>query len=361
MNPHAASALEIPPFYCPIPAVQRADAEAIDRESYTWFAGLRACDQKQLDYLAESRCGLVTAWALPEGIPERVRIPADIMYLAEALDDTALEKGALGRSPRALLGTLCRLAEVIESPQIPADVHDPWAEGIRDMRRRVGQWATPLQVTRWMCAWRRLFLGWAWEAAFRLDGIKPSVQDYVRMRMAGSIGMEILTTLIDAAEDFELPDTELGALPVRALTEMNWLIISFDNDLYSYHHESLQHPNGLNFIDVVAHADGCTPADALPSVIAMRDRVMCLFLRLSRQVTARGSQDLGRYITGLQQYVRANIDWGITSRRYTRPLGLDSPPHTWARLPTAFADEPTDDRGEPLPIPAIAWWWDQLT
>jgi hypothetical protein len=361
-NPELCTPLAIPPFYCPIPAIERCDSEEIDRASFAWFASLETCGTQELDYLDRSRCGLVSAWGMPYGDAERVRIAADIMYLAEALDDTEFETGHLGRSPEKAMAFLAQLARIVEVPDIPLLVGNPWAEGVRDMRRRFGSFATPLQVHRWISAWQRLFFGFAWEASCRVRQVMLSVNEYVILRVLGeTIGMGIITTLNDVADGYELHPGELTSLPVRALTEMNSMLIAFDNDLYSYHKERIRHPSGINFIDLSARTSGCSPAEAIPRVVAMRDRVMCLFLRLRDQVRVGASKNLGRYLDSLGQWLRANIDWGTTSERYLKPLGPDSPPDTWGIMPTEYATEPTDSRLEPIPIPAVSWWWNQLT
>lgn len=361
MDPSAQTPVPVPPFYCPVPAIERPDADEIDRASFAWFASLGAGDPDELDHLDRGRCGLVSAWGMPHGRPEVVRIAADIMYLAEGLDDTAFETGRMGRSPDEAMAFLTQLARVIEVPDTPLLTGNPWAEGVRDMRRRFGEFATPLQIGRWIAGWQRLFFGFGWEVSCRARRTIPTLDEYVQIRVLGhTIGMEILTALNDVADGYELPATELNSLPVRALTEMNWMLISFDNDLYSYHQERLRHPNGLNFLDVAAHAWGCSPAEALPRVVAMRDRVMCLFLLLREQVRATASEKLCRYLDSLGQWLRANTDWGTTSDRYRKPLGPDSAPHTWAALPTGYRAEPTDRTLAPIPIPVVVWWWDQL-
>lgn len=102
---------------------------------------------------------------------------------------------------------------------------------------------------------------------------------------------------------------------------------------------------------VLEHHHGLSPAEALDTAVAQRDRVMCLFLRARDHLAASGSPQLRRYLESLTSFIRAAQDWGISSRRYTTP---DDP----AELPTTFRDTPTDDSAEPLDIPAIAWWWD---
>jgi hypothetical protein len=249
------------------------------------------------------------------------------------------------------------MTRVIEVPDAPVLEDNPWAAGLRDLRQSLERYATHTQMSRWVAAWRRYFFGLGWETLHRSQGTLPSLNEFIAMRMAGTVGMELLTTMSDIADGYELPTADLEKPAVRALTEMTWLLVALDNDLYSYHREALLQGNGLNTIDVIAHADTCSAEEAIPKVVAMRDRVMCLFLRLRDQVREDAGWELNRYLDSLGQWVRAHIDWGLASPRYLMPLGVTSPSETWAKLPTTYASDPTDDNPQSLPIPAIAWWW----
>ncbi|MEC4019561.1 terpene synthase family protein [Streptomyces sp. H27-D2] len=349
--------LEIPSFYCPIPAAAHPDTAGFDRRSADWFRGFGACDDEAIKRLSEGKVALVPGLALPHGIPEVVEIATNFEYLGHGFDEIAFEAGRFGQQPDEAAGLLALMTRVIEVPEAPVLEDNPWAAGLRDLRRSLERHATPTQMSRWVAAWRRYFFGLGWETLHRSQGTLPSLNEFISMRMAGTVGMEILTTMSDIAEGYELPTAELEKPAVRALIEMSWMLVALDNDLYSYHREALLQGNGLNAIDVVAREDGCTTTQAVPKVVAMRDRVMCLFLRLRDQLALDSGWELNRYVATLAQWVRAHLDWALASPRYLTPLGADSPPGTWAQLPTSYAPRPTDDNLEPLPIPAVAWWW----
>lgn len=89
----------------------------------------------------------------------------------------------------------------------------------------------------------------------------------------------------------------------------------------------------------------------------MRDRVMVLFLRLRDQVLPRASHELETYLIDLGQFVRGHLDWTLSCERYTN-LSDDSQAIT--RLPTTWKQRPADDSLQPVRVPSIAWWWEQL-
>lgn len=357
MSTETHDALQVPPFYCPFPLTRRPDAAELDRSSAEWFTRLGACDSEAIEALSREEVALVPGFAMPDGNPEVVRIATDFEYLGHGFDEVAFEAGHFGRQTEDAAALLALMTRVVEVPEVPVLEDNPWAEGLRDLRTRLKAHATETQMARWVTAWRRYFFGLGWETLHRSQGTVPSLNEFTAMRMAGTVGMEILTSMSDIADGYELPTADLERPAVRALTEMSWMLVALDNDLYSYHREALMQGNGLNTVDVVARDKGCTPAEAVADVMAMRDRVMNLFLALRAEVELDAGAELKRYLFSLGQWVRAHLDWGLSSDRYLRPLGPDSPPSTWTELPLAHATEPVDDSCEPLPIPAIAWWW----
>jgi hypothetical protein len=130
-------------------------------------------------------------------------------------------------------------------------------------------------------------------------------------------------------------------------------IITWDNDIFSYHKERRGAGYYLNALRVLEQERGLTPAQALDAAISQRDRVMCLFTTVSEQLAEQGSPQLRQYLHSLRCFIRGAQDWGISSVRYTTP---DDP----ANMPSVFTDVPTDDSTEPLDIPAVSWWWDLL-
>ena len=127
--------------------------------------------------------------------------------------------------------------------------------------------------------------------------------------------------------------------------------MGWDNDLLTYHKETRRGGADHNLVTVLARSEHLPTAEAVAKAAAIRDRVLCLFLRLRDQVTADASTELRRYLTGLQAWIRGHLDWGMATVRYRNP----------ADLPQSLARTPQDAAPDPLPFPSITWWWEQLT
>jgi hypothetical protein len=231
-------------------------------------------------------------------------------------------------------------------------VDDPLAQGLRDLRFRMDLYGTPVQVTRWIDALREYFTSVVWEASFRSRSEVPDLNDYTLMRIYDG-ATSVILPLLEMGQGYELQANERDHTSVRALGEMAHFVIGWDNDILSHHKEHRAGGYYLNAVRVLGQEYGIRPGQALITAIGYRDRVMGLFLRMSKHLKATGSPQLRQYVDSLAHFIRGAQDWEITSIRYTTP---DDP----ADLPSNFSDTPTDSNPAALDIPAISWWWDLL-
>ncbi|WP_237321918.1 selina-4(15),7(11)-diene synthase [Streptomyces sp. JJ36] len=344
--------LLVPPVYSPIPPAIHPRHEVIDRQTAEWATAFRIGSEELRRKLIAHDIGTFAARILPEGRQEVVGILADFIIWLFGVDDGHCEEGELGGEPGELVAELSRLLRVAQNPEVPMLTQDPLADGLRDLRRRIGVHGTPGQVARWVETLREYFLSVAWEASHRSRGTVPDLNDYTLMRLYDG-ATSVVLPLLEMGHGYELHPSEREHTTVRAAAEAAYFIITWDNDLFSYHKESRAQHYYLNVLRVLEHHHGLSPDAAMATAVAQRDRVMVLFLRLCEHLVPTASPQLRQYLHSLACFIRGAQDWGISSLRYTTP---DDP----ANLPSTFTDTPTDDSTEPLDIPAVAWWWDLL-
>jgi hypothetical protein len=294
---------------------------------------------------------------MPHGLDAPTQLAADFTAWLFALDDRYGDECQQGLAMPELALLLAHLTRVLEAPTAmppPGSVPAwPFVVALRDLRLRLAAVATPTQVKRWVDAMRAYFMATMWEAANRVHEVIPSLDTYAMLRMdSGAMGPCIM--LLDIADGYELPTTTMSRPDVQALIEMTSLMVSWDNDLISYYKENTRVGDGQNLLDVLARQHHSTTDQALHRAIAMRDRMMILFLRLCDHVLHNASTELTRYVNSLSYWVRANIQWGQRSARYASADGLTS------SAPPGWATHPADNNPDPLPIPAIRWWWRTL-
>ncbi|MER6251917.1 hypothetical protein ABT224_11170 [Streptomyces sp. NPDC001584] len=87
--------------------------------------------------------------------------------------------------------------------------------------------------------------------------------------------------------------------------------------------------------------------------MALRDRIMAFYLKLSAQLRQDADESLLGYLHAIDLLITGNLDMGATHARYLTP---DSPAADFPRT-----DKPSDPDPSPVPIPTFAWWWDHLT
>lgn len=344
--------LPIPSIYSPFSPAIHPRHEAIEHRTSAWAQAHDIGSEQLRAHLVQHEIGAFAARILPEGREEVVQILADFVIWLFGVDDGHCEDGDLGTRPGELASVLSRLLRVAQNPEAPIMTGDPLAAGLRDLRRRIDRHATPAQATRWVDALREYFLAVVWEAEHRHQGTIPALSDYVLMRLYDG-ATTVVMPLLEMGHGYELTPNERDDKKVRAAAEMAYFLLCWDNDILSFHKESRTGRYYLNALPVLRQEHGLSLSEALTAAIAQRDRVTCLYLRLRDDLLGSASPRLRQYLTSLSHFIRAFQDWGISSTRYTCP---GDP----ARLPTRFRDTPTDDSTDPLPIPAISWWWDLL-
>jgi hypothetical protein len=221
---------------------------------------------------------------------------------------------------------------------------------LRDVASQLRRLATPSQRVRFAAAHRAWLFGVAWQIGNRRRGHLPGLAEYLAMRLHSAGGGPTFA-LVEIAGGEEVPASEMDAPVVRAVTEMAIMVAALDNDRHSFSNEMRRGQTDQNVFTVLMRQRGCTLDEAGYAAVALRDRILCRFLRVREALLPRASGPLRRYLTGLGHGIRGNAEWGQRVPRYRGPGDPAEP--TWATRPVA------DGTGPP-PVPSIAWWWDDF-
>ncbi|WP_329166989.1 hypothetical protein OHB49_42920 (plasmid) [Streptomyces sp. NBC_01717] len=349
--------LHIPALYCPIPLRQpHSQTDCIQQRSLEWISGFEVADAATLTSPQWATVPRVACWMLPWADQDRLQVYADWVCFT-MIDDSfdGDQSGPSDPGALAVLGShLIRVAQCPDSDLLPGY---GWANVLRDIMARLARLgATSAQLTCLVEATRAFVLGVTWEAACHRKTEMPTIDDYALMRL-NSGGMLTYAALYPMLEGYELTQQEIHASSVRALTEMAATLSSWDNDFFSHFRERSENPRPINLIEVFASAHGCSSQQAVGLALNLRDKVMSRYLRLGEQVRADASENLRRYLTGLDQMIRGNIDFSMGTERYANPYNGDPAEVPWATFPRYTTDTPSNDDPEPPPLPSITWWW----
>jgi hypothetical protein len=353
--------VEIAPFFCPIDPVMHPRVREVEHASADWALQIGLCrTDAQLARWRGTHSAAFYAGMTPHGIVERLQVAADWVYWGFSFDDHRCDEGSNAIDPTRLVPVASRLLRILETQDAALCGEDPYLLGLCDLSRRYRELGTAVQERRWVTAHHLWLFGVIQQNTHRARGGPTTVDGYITTRLhdCGGPPTQAMYEFVNGAE---IPGSEMDSPPVRAITELFWLIAALDNDRVSRYKEILGQDDAYNMVDVIARCENCCMHDAAEQMIAYRDRLMCLFLRLRDQLTHNASAPLRTYLQSLGHGIRSNIDWSLTVPRYNTLYAEDGVTQTGQ---IAFAShcvgQPTDERLEPLPWPSVAWWWTQL-
>lgn len=319
-----------------------------------------ATDERQRRRLMATNSAEFYGRITPTGLAERLQIAADWCYWGFAFDDAWSDTSTATRRVDELVALAGRLVRMLETRDVRACGDDPLLLALHDVVVRFSRCASPVQLRRWIEAHRMWLFGMAQRHALEASNTPPGTDAYLTMRLHDCGGAPC-TTMMDIVGGIEVPSDELERPAVRALTEAAWLIAALDNERVSHAKEiRSEGPAVQSLVSVLTHEHECSPGQALGEAVAMRDRMMGLFLRLHSQVASRAGAALRRYVADLGHLIPGNLEWSFKTARYTTVYGAGAVPIGSVTIARGWTHEPADDSLAPLPQPSIAWWWDQL-
>ncbi|MGK5640900.1 terpene synthase family protein [Streptomyces sp. URMC 126] len=360
--PPRASAIgwRLPPFYCPIPDAVHPRRDVLEKRAVAW-----------LDATGIFRDATDRAWSIathstdfscrmiPHGRDEPLLLFIEWNHWAFALDDIWHDTGAADVNTAHIVDLNARISRCLEAPGSAMLGDSPFDAALEDLAARTRAVATPVQLRRVAEGMRDWLFGASWQVSNIERRVMPTLSDYVALRPSIN-GTRFSLAWSEIANGFEVPAAELASPPVQALTEAAGFVVSCDNDLFSYAKEDDHETTDQNIVNVLVHHNGTSADRALTEALAIRDRAMTLFLRLRDRIARDAGPDLRRYLEALGHYIAGCIRWMNAAPRYASPRNRYELPVPGATYGITWRDTPSDPETGPLPIPAAAWWWDEL-
>ncbi|MFD3326849.1 hypothetical protein [Streptomyces sp. NPDC058701] len=350
---------ELPPFYCPLERdLVHPEAKEVEARAVAWLDAFGLYPDP-----VERAWGLATHSAdfscriVPRGDTEAVLLFTEWNYWANAVDDWQ-DSGADEVRTAAVADHGVRLLRTLENPGAGVLPDGPVTRALADLVRRTHAMLSPFELRRFVEGTRDWLLGAAWQAAQAERGTMPALNDFAAMGGLAN-GTRFSLTWSDVAGRVRLPADTLYAPALQALTDAAGFVVSADNDLFSYDKDDHLEPWEVNLVNVIAHGERCSPAEAVPLAVALRDRVLGLFLRLRARLADGADEPLARHLEALGHYVAGCIAWQSRAPRYASPRNRHELPLPGARFTIRYADLPSHAGTGPPPLPALARWWDQ--
>ncbi|WP_405700152.1 terpene synthase family protein [Streptomyces sp. NBC_00069] len=351
---------QLPPFYWPFErGLIHPKAAELEERSIAWIDAFGLYpDATERAWGLASRSADLVSRIVPYGDVEQMLLFAQWCYWAFAADDWQDSGAGAGRTA-SVVDQGARVIRALESPGSGLLPPGPHTAALEDLAARTRVMLTPFQLRRFTEGIQEWVLGAASQAAHAERGTMPSLNDFAATR-SWIGGTRFLLTWCEAASGIEVPAEVLYSAPVQALTEAAGFIVACDNDLFSYNKDDHHEPLEQNLLNVLALEDGCTPAEALPAAYALRDRSVTLFVRLREQLAQGADVQLGRYLAALEHWIAGDTEYHDRAPRYASPRNRNALPVEGASYGITWTGTPSDPSVEPLPVPALAWWWQQL-
>ncbi|NUL07098.1 hypothetical protein HRW07_28485 [Streptomyces lunaelactis] len=349
---------QLPPFYCPFNEnLIHPKAAELEERAIAWIDALGIYpDATERAWGLATHSADFTSRIIPYGDVETMLLFTQWNYWAFATDDGQASGSA---STADLVDHSARLIRAVEAPGSGLLPPGPHAAALEDLAARTRATLTPFQLRRFTEGIRDWLFGESWQTSNAERGVMPQLNEFAAMRMSVN-GTRFTLTWCDAANGIDVPADVLYSAPVQALTDAAGFIVSCDNDVFSYNKDDDLEPWEPNLINVLAQQNGCTPGEALPTATALRDRVVTLFVRLRELLARDADEQLARYLRSLEHWIAGDIEYHNRAPRYASPRNCNELPVQGASYDITWRDTPSDPSVEPLPIPAIAWWWQQL-
>jgi hypothetical protein len=304
-----------PLVLCPFPSAISPYADRVQQATMAWADDFRLVHsvhaRERLDRL---QYGSFMARAYPTASETVLKLIADWNTWLFLLDDE-LDEHALGREPDQLARLYARLLAILHGAA-PSPQEDTRYYALHDLAVRLRACCTDRSMLRFARCLQASFAASVWEARNRMLQRVPSEREYLATRPFTS-AVYCFLALIEIAEQMTLPAVVRRHPAVCCLSVMTNNIISWFNDLISYSKE-MARGDVHNLVFIVHRERGISVEDAIQYVSMKHDAEVRRFQQICATLPIFGQhRQLGqRYVTGLQLWIQANVDWSITTARY---------------------------------------------
>lgn len=350
----------VPALYCPIPPAIHPSVDELQKRSNEWLDRFQLyTSEKQRNRLKHGGSGMLAARMCPNGREELLQVKSDFNMWVIAFDDEYCDEGLLSDRPGELIEAVCRMHRVAEVTEMIMDERERYGLAMRDLRMRLDALASPEDGARFLETVRAFMMGEVRKVGYVARRQRPGLDDYatVRLYMGGAMVSPIFTATVNGVR---LPVAHLAERRVRALTEMAAFLTTWAPDLFSAGKDVARSPDGFSPTEAIQRDKALrtgnpgTREEAQAEAAALWERVMMLYLRLRERVLDGAPADLAAYLHGLHPYIRGSLDWCRETSRYRYQNGVDGPE---VMRSGELHSTPPNHTEDPIPIPAIAWWW----
>ncbi|MFE3579279.1 terpene synthase family protein [Streptomyces vinaceus] len=317
------SGFTLPSIYMPIAPRSSPHTERAAAELDAWLvrSGLGSSSTARQWVTREEHVRLA-ALTMPDASAQTLPVIAQWYSWLFAFDDlfdlseigrdrrrsSALIEGAVGVLPADGGAGACAPASPVE-----------W--GLADLWRRTATGMPPTWRERFTGHLRAYLRSYTLEIDNRLDGIRTGdIVGYLDMRRDAGATRTVFD-LIEFAQGIEVPAPAHGSAVYQGMLLAAVDTVCITNDIFSYSKER-QAGEESNVLYIAERFLGCTPQRAVEFVNDLQTTRMKSFERLQQRLgqvhdlCPRHRHETEAGVSGLRSWIRGNLDWSRTTRRY---------------------------------------------
>jgi 5-epi-alpha-selinene synthase len=306
-----------PRLYCPFPAAIHAEADRIEEGTIAWMKSFHYINDAGAEQTARSaQFGIRAARVHPTGDIEAIQLVSDLTVWLFLTDDVHVEKPGISRSPAITADHLIRSMRVLRDPDDLSPRTSASLLALQDISRRMRVLATDEQRHRLINGMQEFFFAACCEAITRSRRSLPSTADYISVRDAINCLRSVCFVFIEIVGGFELPGSTWCRTDLQEVVNKATRIVSNHHDILSGLRE-LSDEVPMNLPAVLAQEQGLPIAEAFARVGAIADADTHAFVTLcNRLLMNEPDPSVRRYVDGLKDWIRGNLDWSRTTGRY---------------------------------------------
>ncbi|WP_437634410.1 terpene synthase family protein [Sorangium sp. So ce854] len=306
-------------FDYPFSASCHPDVDVVHRRTLQWVRRLRlTADHRSLSRVKAANVAHLAAWLLPAASVQTVQLASDFTAALFLLDDS-YDEGNISVDPEAVARLNERyLGELFG--YVKADLSDPVARGLLDIRDRIKGDHPNFFLNRWLSHFQYYYEANLWEANNRARQRVPGVDEYLMMRrFSGAVYTycDLLELLLDRPLPLEVVRHPL----LQSVRDICNDVLCWTNDYFSLGKE-LRSGEVHNLIIVLMNSDGMTLEDAIARLRRMHDERIAEYQDIKEKVLASWpGDDVRRYLDAADAMIAGNQRWALAAGRYS---GLES-------------------------------------
>ncbi|MEV2254511.1 terpene cyclase [Streptomyces sp. NPDC050147] len=308
-------------FDIPLPARYNPHHDQAERHNLEWLRHHRMLvDSKAVALYRSWELADLAARCWPECKVDDLALTVDAKSFYFLFDDQF--DGPQGQDPASVAAVCQELIDIAQQDPAAAP-RSPVATAFADLWARSREGMSRSWVTRTAHDWERYFASYPHEAVKRCAGVVPTMDDYLTIRRS-SAATESVTDMVERLNRIEVPPIAFHSPELQLMRQIAADVPFMCNDVYSYEKETAR-GDVYNLVTVLCRERRYSVAQATEEIKAMVAERVRRFLQLRAQVPNMlhelGLSDMqlryvGRYMTGLGDWLRGHNDWMTATIRY---------------------------------------------